>query len=187
MHTPLAEQPNKRKSHPAKECAYLSMFVALLIAVQLALSSLPGIELVTVLIAAFSFAMGAKRGMIAAAAFCLLRQLVFGFFPTVLVLYLAYYPAFAALFGLLGKKITSPAKGIVAIAATASLCTALFTVMDNIITPLWYGYSERALKIYFKASLSFMIPQIVSAAVTVGTLFLPLWAVFRKLRSSLAA
>ena len=51
--------------HSAKECAYLAVFVSLVIAIQLILSVLPGIELVTVLFVSFSFVMGGKRGVIA--------------------------------------------------------------------------------------------------------------------------
>jgi hypothetical protein len=159
----------------------------LTIAAQLCLSFVPGIEVVTVLFVSFSFAFGCRRGIIAATAFSLLRQLIFGFFPTVLLLYLIYYNLLTLLFGFLGRWNTLTPKKLVWLTLTACVCTVCFTMLDNIITPLWYGYSERVLKIYFKASLSFMIPQIVSAAVTVGTLFLPLWAVFRKLSRSLTA
>ena len=81
----MAESPTQktkeRRLHPAKECAYLSMFVALLIAVQLALFAVPGVELITVLLASYAFCMGVRRGVIAAVSFSLLRQLVFGFYP----------------------------------------------------------------------------------------------------------
>ena len=75
----------------AKECAYLAVFVALLIGGQLALSAVPGVEIVTVLLVAYAFVFGACRGMMVATAFSLLRQMVFPFSPTVLVLYLIYY------------------------------------------------------------------------------------------------
>ena len=186
MKTPL-QKAERKNAHPAKECAYLSMFVALLIAVQLAFSAIPGVELVTVMLAAYSFAMGAKRGAIAAVAFSMLRQLVFGFFPTVLVLYLLYYPAFSALFGLLGRKITRPVRALWVIVAVSGITTACFTLIDNILTPLWYGYSERATELYFKASLTFFVPQVISAVLSVGVLFLPLWTIFSRLQKALNA
>ena len=71
-----------------KECAYLAVFVALVIAAQLLLASIPGVEVVTLLLVTYSFVFGVRRGMIAATAFSLLRMLVFGFSPTVLILYL---------------------------------------------------------------------------------------------------
>jgi hypothetical protein len=58
-------------------------------------------------------------------------------------------------------------------------------MFDNILTPLWYGYSERATKLYFKASLPFMIPQVISTAVSTAVLFFPLAQVFQTLKRSL--
>lgn len=171
----------KRQKTIGKDCAYIGVFVALTIAVQLCLSFLPGVELVTVLFVAFSFAFGCKRGMAAATVFSLLRQLVFGFYPTVLVLYLIYYNGLALLFGGLGRRRKLTAKTIVWLTAVACVCTACFTLLDNILTPLWYGYSGRVLKIYFTASLSVMIPQVVCTAVSVGVLFLPLVKLFQKI------
>ena len=79
-----------RKVFTAKECALLAVFVALVIATQVILSAIPGVELVTVLFACYAFACGWKRGILAATTFSLLRQIIFGFFPTVLLLYLIY-------------------------------------------------------------------------------------------------
>ena len=47
-----------RQKITALDCAYIATFVALVIAVQLALSFVPGVELVTVLFVTFSFAFG---------------------------------------------------------------------------------------------------------------------------------
>ncbi|MBR2441775.1 MAG: hypothetical protein IKB20_01715 [Clostridia bacterium] len=166
----------------AKESAYVAVFVALLIAVQLALSVLPGVELVTVLFVAFAFTFGIGRGMVAATAFSIVRQLVFGFYPNVLILYLLYYNLLTLLFGAVGKRVKAPHKKLVFIVLLACLCTVCFTLLDNVITPLWYGYTKRVAKLYFKASLTFMLPQIACTAITVSVLFLPLYGVFRRLK-----
>ena len=84
----------KKMVRSAKECTLVAVFVALLIAAQLVLSAVPSVEVVTVLFAAFAFSFGTCRALTAATAFSLLRQLVFGFFPTVLILYLIYYNLF---------------------------------------------------------------------------------------------
>ncbi len=168
-----------------KECAYIAVFVALLVAVQLTLSALPGVELVTVLFTSYAFTFGGRRGMISATAFSLLRQLVFGFFPTVLILYLVYYNLLAWLFGRLGKR-GEPPKGQLLRTAVACVCTLCFSALDNIIAPLWYGYSGDALRAYFIASLSFAIPQVVNAALTVGFLFLPLQRAFAAAKKGLS-
>lgn len=172
---------NRQKIPIGKDCAYIAVFVALTIEAQLCLSFIPGVEVVTVLFVSFSFVFGIKRGMIAATAFSLLRQFVFGFFPTVLVLYLVYYNLLTALFGFLGKKVQSCSKNLLFLTSIACLCTVGFTMLDNLLTPLWYGYSGRVLKMYFYTSFSFMIPQTVCTAVSVGFLFLPLTKIFQKL------
>ena len=182
---PTTEKRKKRVVRSAKECAYLAVFVALVIAAQLALSAIPSVEIVTVLFVSYAFVMGAQRGMIAATAFSLLRQLTFGFFPTVLILYLVYYNLLTVCFGLLGKKIqiklkTKTLSWLVLIAST---CTVCFTMIDCVITPLWYGYSASGAKAYFFASLPFMLPQVVCTAVTVSCLFLPLTKAFTLVKS----
>ena len=168
-----------------KECAYLAIFVALLIAAQLALSALPGVEVVTVLFVAYSFVFGVRRGMIAATAFSLLRQLIFGFSPTVLILYVVYYNGLTALFGLLGKGVKKPLFALWWLVLVACICTACFTMMDNILTPLWYGFSKRAAKAYIMGSLPFMIPQIICTALSVAFVFLPLQKVFALVSKNL--
>ena len=172
---------DKNRQNLGKDCAYIGVFVALTIAAQLCLSFLPGVELVTVLFVAFSFAFGCRRGVAAATVFSLLRQFVFGFQPTVLVLYLTYYNLLALLFGLLGHFGDLTPKKVVWLTAVACVCTIAFTMLDNIITPLWYGYSGRVFKIYFYASFSVMLPQVVCTAVSVGVLLYPLVKIFQKL------
>ena len=172
---------DKKRQNLGKDCAYIAVFVALTIAAQLCLSFLPGVEVVTVLFVAFSFAFGCRRGMIAATAFSLLRQLIFGFYPTVLVLYLTYYNLLALLFGFLGQWSKITPRKLIYLTCVACVCTICFTILDNIITPLWYGYSKRALKIYFYASFSVMLPQVICTAISVGVLFVPLVKVFKKL------
>ena len=172
--------------YSAKECAYLAAFVALVISLQLVFAAVPGVELVTVSFVAYSFAFGIKRGCIAATAFSLLRQLVFGFFATVLILYLVYFNLLACLFGLLGKKTRANGKNLIWLILTACLCTVFFSVFDNLLTPIWYGYSARATKAYLLASLPFMIPQVLCTAVSVGVLFLPMVKVFFIVKRTLA-
>ena len=60
----------------AKDCAYVAVFVALVMAVQLVFSSVPGVEVVTVLFVTFAFTFGVTKGVCAATTFSLLRTLV---------------------------------------------------------------------------------------------------------------
>ena len=65
-------------------------------------------------------------------------------------------------------------------AGVAAVCTVMFTLLDDIITPLFWGYSERTALAYFYASFTAMLPQTVCAAVSVATLFLPLSAATKR-------
>lgn len=225
----------------ANRVAMCAVFVALLIAVQYVMNFVPGVELVTVLMLCFCYAAGPCAGMISATCFSLLRCLIFGFVPNVLILYLVYYNLFALLFGFLGKRPAPPWVGVsllivvallsgyfaaaglpvsavykmratvmlwfifsitaiilfiyiillaknkskkgreLADAATlAVVCTMCFSLLDDIITPLFYGYTADAAAAYFIASLYVMIVQSICALISVLLLFHPLAAVFKR-------
>ena len=186
MNEEICEKTKKRTVvKSAKECAYLAVFVALVIAGQLLLSAVPGVEIVTVMFVAYSFVFGVRRSMLAATAFSLLRQFVFGAYPVVLVLYLLYFNGLAAAFGGLGHCVKKPLKYLWALVLLACVCTASFTMIDNLLTPLWYGYSARVTRMYFTASLPIMFPQIFCTAVSVGVLFVPLQKTFHLAKKGL--
>ncbi len=168
-----------KKVQGVKECAFIAVFVAVVISVQLMLSFVPGVEVVTVLFVSFAYVSGWKRGMLASTVFSLLRQIIFGFYPTVLILYLVYYNLLTLVFGLLGKTIKRMIKYLPLIVLLACLGTVMFAMIDNILTPLWYGFGEKATRAYFMGSLSVMIPQVFCSAITVSTLFLPLAKCFQ--------
>ncbi len=162
----------------AKECAYLAVFVAVVIAMQFVFSAIPGVEIVTPLFVCYAFVFGWKRGMAAATVFSLMRQLIFGFFPTVLIVYLVYYNLLTLLFGVLGKWIKTSYKWLPLLIVIACICTVCFTLIDDVITPIWYGYTAKATRAYFYASLPFMGIQTACTAIAVGILFLPLQKAF---------
>ncbi len=168
-----------------KEIAYVAVFVALVIVLQFCLSPLPGVELVTVLFVSYAFTFGVGRGCLAAVAFALLRQFVFGFYPSVLLLYLAYYPLFVLTFGLLGRGVQNPVKGLWWITLLACVGTCIFYALDCVITPLWYGYSWEATKAYVVACLPLLAPQLLCTAVSVGVLFVPLERAFGRVKKNL--
>ena len=160
----------------------VAMCVALLIAGQLALSSVSGIEIVTVMLLCFCYCYGVRHGIAIATTFSLLRCFVFGFQINVIVLYLVYYNLFAIFFGWLGARFTGKNALLktVIIVASAVVFTAMFTLLDDVITPLIYGFNENATRVYFYQSLTALIPQTVCAAVTVSLLFHPLTKVIQK-------
>ena len=159
----------------AKEIAYIAVYCALLIGGQLLFSALPGVELVTLLLVCFAFVFGVVRGCVCATAFSLLRQLIFGFFPTVLILYLVYYNLLCLCFGWLGKRWQGKEKRrLVWLVLIACVGTVLFNLMDVLLSTLWYGYTPKGAQAYFVASWSFTLPQVACNAVMVGLCFLPL-------------
>ena len=161
----------------------VAICVAMLIGGQLALSGISGVEIVTVMMLCFCFSYGIQCGVAIATVFSLLRCLIFGFQVNVIVLYLVYYNLFAVFFGWLGArfpgKITLPKKAV--IVASAMAFTVLFTLLDDVITPLMFGFHLNAAKVYFLQSLYAVIPQTVCVFVTVTVLFTPLTRVIRKL------
>ena len=160
----------------------VAMCVALLIAGQLALTSVSGIEIVTVMLLCFCYCYGIRHGIAIATAFSLLRCFVFGFQINVIVLYLIYYNLFAIFFGWLGARFAGKNTLLktVMIVGAAVVFTAMFTLLDDVITPLIYGFNENATKVYFYQSLTAVIPQTVCAAVTVSVCFHPLTKVIQK-------
>ena len=137
------EKPAPEKTGPAQKkqralqgvgyVAVVAVFSALLLGAQYALWFVKGVEVVTVLLLVFSYRFGVKCGVLSAVAFSLLRCLLFGFFPNVVLLYLIYYPLFAACFGILGNVLRRRVdlKTQLLVTALAVLFTALFTLLDD--------------------------------------------------------
>lgn len=229
---------------------------ALLIAAQYVFSFVTGVEIVTLLFVCFASVFGAVSGVFCAAAFSLLRCLVFGFSPQTVILYLLYYPFLAAVFGGLGrikdetfnrcpaaltvlvnlllsallsacalsygldlikvsklfktaadvlvwvifalslsaliafnvfvilnrvyKRNTGGLLKVAAFASVAAVCTVVFTLLDDVITPLVSGYTRLSALAYFYTSFTAMLPQVVCTAVTVSALYAPISAALKK-------
>ena len=251
------QQIKGKKLTPSKEVAYIAVMSALLLGGQYVLSFVAGVEIVTILLICFSYSFGMRRGAVCALSFSLLRCLLFGFYPTVIILYLIYYPLLAIVFGALGhikqstfknypwyfaliinvfllgiavacalcygldlikisriykvtiytllwvifalciglliafdclliakkafKKDTADALKLITFASLAAICTICFTLLDDIITPLFFGYSYTSWLAYFYTSFTAMLPQTVCTIVTVITLFFPVTALFSKI------
>ena len=161
----------------------VAMCVALLIGGQMALSGISGIELVTVMLLCFCFHYGIRHGIAVATTFSLLRCFFFGFQVNVIVLYLVYYNLFALFFGWLGKRISGRISlpKLCVIVASAVVFTVLFTMPDNVITPLIFAFHKNAAAVYFAQSLYALVPQTICTAVTVSILFVPLTRILAKI------
>lgn len=153
-----------------------ALYTALLICVQFVLSGVAGVELVTVFFLAFCFAFGVKAGIAVAVCFSTLRCFLFGFYPTVIILYLVYYTCFALFFGFFGNKFKRTATFYAYLWSVilATAFTAIFTLLDDVITPLFFGFGASATRAYFYSSLPFMLSQCICVAISVSVLFIPL-------------
>ena len=161
----------------------VAMCVAMLIGGQLALSSISGIEIVTVMMLCFCFSYGIRHGIAIATAFSLLRCFIFGFHVNVIVLYLIYYNLFAVFFGWLGARFSGDVSFFktVIVVASAVVFTVFFTLLDDVITPVLFGFHKNAAVAYFVASLYAVIPQSICTAVTVSICVHPLTKVIKKI------
>ena len=217
------------------QLVFCAVMTALLIAVQYVMGFVSGVELVTVLFLSFCYVFGVKCGLLTGIAFSLLRCLLFGFMPNVILLYLVYYSLCALLFGFVGKRQVSrwlcpvllavlaaacayfavsglpisilyqarvstmlwilfgislailifytvlvmakkgeQGRELATVTALAVVCTVMFTLLDDVISPLVLGYSAEAAVAYFYTGFMAMLPQTICAAVSVFALFLPL-------------
>ena len=161
----------------------VAMCVALLIGGQMALSGVSGIEIVTVMLLCFCFHYGVRHGIAVATTFSLLRCFFFGFQINVIVLYLVYYNVFALFFGWLGKRITGRISlpKLCVVVASAMVFTVLFTMLDNVITPLIFAFHTNAAAVYFAQSLYALVPQTICTMATVSILFVPLTKILQKI------
>ena len=64
------------------------------------------------------------------------------------------------------------------VTALAALCTVCFTLLDDVLTPLWYGYTWDAAVAYFYTGFFSMLPQTLCTVVSVLLLFEPLKRIF---------
>ena len=167
-----------------KDIVRIALCVAMLIGGQLALSAVSGIEIVTVMLLCFCYVWGVRHGVATAIAFSLLRCFIFGFYINVVVLYLVYYTLFALFFGWLGSRLgnTLSFPRILLVIACAVIFTLIFTLLDNVITPLVFGFNQNAARVYFTASLATLIPQLACTAVAVSVFFVPITKIISKLK-----
>ena len=160
----------------------VAMCVAMLIGGQVALHSVSGVEIVTLLMLCFCFCFGIREGVAIALVFSLLRCIIFGFYPNVVILYLVFYPLFALFFGWLGKlwqrKLSMLRVVITVLCAVAF--TLFFTLLDNTITPLLHGLNAKGTWAYMIASLYTVVPQVICTLVTVSLFFVPLTKILKR-------
>ena len=174
------------KAFTTKNLIICGVYTALILACQLVLSGIAGVELVSVLLLSFCYVKGVRCGLLVATAFSLIRCFIFGFMPQVIILYLIYYNLFAVAFGLLGKLFSRKytLKGHVLSSFSSGVLTVGFTLLDCVITPLMYSFTVKASNAYFIASIPVIIPHVICVVATTVLLFFPLVKVLSLTQTS---
>lgn len=181
----LEKQKKNYSIQKTKEVAYTAVFTALLIGAQIVLSGVAGVEIVTALFFSYAFMLGGKRASLAGVAFAFLRQLIFGFYVNVFLLYVIYFPIAGIAFGWMGKR-GKPVERFPWAIVVAIVCAFLFTLIDDVVTPLWYGFGGGQTIAYFYASIPIMLMQAVSVGITMAVGFLPLCKAFGIIKRNLS-
>ena len=68
------------------------------------------------------------------------------------------------------------------VTALAAFCTVCFTLLDDIITPLFMGYSMDAALAYFYTGFLAMLPQTICVIISVFLLFIPFKKAFESVK-----
>ena len=97
---------------------------------------------------------------------------LFGVLAALLALYLVLL--------CVGGKAKHFGREAASVTALAALCTVCFTLLDDVLTPLWYGYTWDAAVAYFYTGFFSMLPQTLCTVVSVLLLFEPLKRIFRS-------
>lgn len=157
----------------AKAVVQIAVAAATISAAKFALMALPNIEVVTLLIAVYGFAMG-WRGVAAAIVFAASETLIWGA-GTWVVTYFIHWSAVAVVFMILARFIR-PSRLIPTIAAF--LLTVSFSVLSALVdvglaTGYFYNFGERFV-VYFLRGTWFYVAQIATNLVVFPLLFKPL-------------
>lgn len=173
-------------NNKTRDITTTAVFVAILIVSQVALSAINGIELITVLLASFVFCYGFRLGFSTVNSFILIRCAIYGFYPSVMLLYITYYNLFALVVGFIGSKSRHKLarKSFAASLIAIIVLVLMFTVLDDIITPLYYSLNWVMTKSYWMMSLTAVIPQEICAILTMIFLFPILVKTFTQLSYS---
>lgn len=161
---------------------YVAVMAASLTVLKLALSFIPNVEAVTLLIICYASTFGARRTMTATMIFCTVEILLYGFGSWV-ILYYIYWNALAFTAALCLKK-PSPVVAVV----VAVVFTAFFGVLSTAIDVMFAGVngvpkSELGylFSAYYIRGAWFYIVHVVSNFCIVTVLYLPVTVTLYKI------
>lgn len=162
--------PNTNRRSAARVVALVGIMAATVECGKLALSFVPNVEIVTLLLALYGYVFGGA-GIVCAIVFVAIEPLIWGF-NTWVISYILYWPFVPVLFMLLGKK--GVRKRFV-IAAIAGLSTFFFGVLSALVeVGLFSGYFDNflyRLGVYYARGVVFYVIHVCSNIVIFAFLF----------------
>lgn len=179
----------KRTVLTARYITQVAVMAGLLTALKFALSFLPNVEVITLLIAVFSAVWGLKYSLPATLVFCTVEMAIYGI-GTWVPLYFIYWPLLAVIFHFaLGGKRPAVAMGIAL--AIALPMTILFGVLSASVETLFVigAVSADMLGTYFVTyyfkGLWYYLVHVVSVVASIAILFIPLVKICQKIHNGL--
>ena len=169
----------------SRTIAFVGIMAAIVECGKLALSFIPNVEVVTLLLAVFSYMFGAS-GLVAALIFVCIEPLIWGF-GTWVVSYLIYWPLVSLIFFFFGKlKIQNR----LIITFTASFLTFIFGILTSLVdigllSGFFDNFVERFM-IYYARGTVFYIVHIVSNTLIFFTLFKFITKKLEKIKHSIS-
>ena len=167
----MMSDPSKNKKRAAaKTVALVGIMAASIECAKLALSFLPNIEAVSLLVALYSYVFGGV-GILAAVVFVAIEPLIWGV-NTWVISYFIYWPLLALVFLMLGKK---GIKNRFLIASVAVIMTFFFGIITSLVdVGLLVGYFDNFLYrfgVYYARGVVFYLLQIGTNAVLFTLVF----------------
>ena len=179
----------KRTVLTAQYVTQVAVMAGLITALKFALSFLPNVEVITLLIAVFSTVWGLKYSLPATIVFCLVEMALYGV-GSWLLLYIIYWPILAVIFyyALRNKK-TPVAMGIsvgIGLVMTVafgvlSACTDTLFVVGAVSKDMLGTYFVS----YYLKGLWFDLIHVISVVISLLVLYIPLVKVCERIRKSI--
>lgn len=161
---------NKNKISPARAVAIVGISAAAIECGKLALAALPNIEVVSLLVATFSYVFG-PLGFLATVIFVSIEPMIYGFGSWV-ISYIVYWPTLSLVFVLLRRL---RVKNRFLVSGIAVLMTFFFGVLSSLIdVGLFSGFFENFFTrfyIYYARGIIFYALQIACNATLFPLLF----------------
>jgi hypothetical protein len=167
----------------------MAVMAGLLVALKFALSFLPNVEVVTLLIAVFSLVWGVRYSLPATVVFCLVEMAIYGIAGWVL-LYFIYWPTLALVFHFALRRKSRVVSLVLCVAIGAVFTVAFGVLSASVETLLVVGNvaKERLATFfvsYYVKGLWFDLVHVVSVVASILALFLPLVKIGERVKVSL--